>query len=162
VDWANKTELTTPERTSFPSIFSPLATPIFSSNGLPCISTDAKIPDRQDIESSWRQRWPRPAGDFSTWPESKRQRHRNQQQSSISRKSVSGVGFSNGWAEIGIEKAAAVGADFLNGFLRGNRTDRYDLFAAFQCLSGYGTLNVCTTPCETSNSDQIMATGSST
>ena len=46
---------------------------------------------------------------------------------SISRKLVSGVGFSYGWAEFAFKKAAAVGAQFLDRLLRGDRPHRQRL-----------------------------------
>ena len=50
------------------------------------------------------------------------------------KKFVNGDGFSNGMRGVGVEEAAAVGSDLLDGFLRGDRSLRDRLRRAFDRL----------------------------
>ena len=81
---------------------------------------------------------------------------------SISRKFEAPVGFSKGWRGIGVEEAAAVGAELLDRHLRCRGSHGDHLLGALQGMRLYVRPEVCTTPCDTSATASMMLKGSST
>ena len=68
----------------------------------------------------------------TTRPKARTEADRDQQQRPDLEKVGPGVGVFERMRRIGVEEAAAVGAELLDDFLARHRPDRYGLFRAFQ------------------------------
>ena len=100
------------------------------SSGLPPCSADAQSEQQRNDERDHRANSTQPCRrDRTMAPKVKQSAAGMSRMASSSTKLLSGVGFSNGMRRVGVEEAAAVRPELLDGDLRGHGTERDDRLA---------------------------------